>query len=82
MAQPFAEKTMHRLQVDVVQALAALPGLASVSQVAEATGRCERTIIRWIEAGLITGTRPYDSGPWMITKASIERALGGAADRA
>ena len=72
---------MHRLHVDVVQALATLPNLASVLQVAEATGRCERTVIRWIEAGLITGTRPFDRGPWMITKASVERALGGSADR-
>ncbi|CAG0945058.1 hypothetical protein ANRL1_02089 [Anaerolineae bacterium] len=73
---------MHRLNVDVVQALASLPSLASVIQVAKATGRCERTIIRWLEAGLITGTRPFDRGPWMITKASVERALGGTADRA
>lgn len=73
---------MHPLYVDVVQALAALPELASVLQVAQATGRCERTIIRWIEAGVITGTRPLDRGPWMITKSSVERALGGGTGRA
>lgn len=70
---------MHRLHVDVHQALASLPNLASVRQCAKATGRCDRTILRWLEVGLITGTRPMDSGPWMITKASLERALGASA---